>query len=595
MNLPMTPLFRTILWSLLVVDTSIRIQVVVHASSSTVEPNWTALESTLSPDAALHGPFANTDVTYKPCTQLGTDAFAISKQNDGLCMHSHDCSHQFCLPAKFDSALPEYTLEAKVESDVVNLMKFALEHELTVSVKTTGHSYTGSSTEAGSLMIWMQNYEKDLTIKPLYENKCGDTHDVIAIGGGAVWDDVIEAVGSDYHVVTGGGRTVSAIGGWLQGGGLSFTSRKYGIGVDQILDMTIILPNGDVVNASACENSDLFWAVRGGGGGTFGVVTHAHYKLHPKTAITKLNYAVNAKDLSDYVKYWEGKGGIGETVHSFFEFWIETSPNIDIDWCGGFFGLTFTELIFCGSLEDALASSFYQQAVAWYDQLDKSAMVNWSANVAIQGFDSWYDYKGGSAAYQNPSATDPTGSAYAGVVNMSARLVPREVVINKPDELKNLLLQESVIAQLGYVNYFLGGNINTVSVEDSAVHPALRKSIWSIFTNDKVSGEMIREFLPNSETGVCFNHHNAWEPDWRNACWGSHYSRLSEIKALYDPNHVLNCWHCVGYVGDEYDGKVVTTSSAAGVGGTAIGNVIFMKRFAIALSMVLASSMNISF
>jgi hypothetical protein len=124
-----------------------------------------------------------------------------------------------------------------------------------------------------------------------------------------------------------------------------------------------------------------------------------------------------------------------------------------------------------------------------------------------------------------------------------------------------MLLSDNVASQLGFVNYFLGGNINNVSAEDTSVHPALRKAIWSVFTNDMTAAQKIREFVPNTETGVCYNHHNAWEPDWRNACWGSHYDRLDEIKELYDPNHVLNCWHCVGYVGEEFDISHLTEDS----------------------------------
>lgn len=352
-------------------------------------------------------------------------------------MHAHACSHQFCIRKSFKPALPSYIVEAKTNEDVVIALKFAAESNLTVSVKTTGHSYQGSSTQAGSLMIWMQNFDKDLTIIPSYTNSCGDTHDVISVGGGAVWNDIIEAVGSKYHVVTGGGRTVSVIGGWLQGGGLSFTSRKYGLGVDQVMDLTIVLPNGDMVTASKCENPDLFWAIRGGGGGTFGVVVHAHYKLYPVTQITQLNYVFGVNSEQTYKRFWSGPGGIVETISNFFAFWIEKSPHIDPNWCGGFFGLTVSELLYCGSLEEATSSVFYQEISAWYDQLDKSKMIPdvWgSVLMSPIEHGSWYDYKGGAEAYGKPDRTDPTGIAYASINDMSARLVPRSVLISKPTE-----------------------------------------------------------------------------------------------------------------------------------------------------------------
>eukprot|EP00957_Ditylum_brightwellii_P081253 6180885-Ditylum_brightwellii.AAC.1 len=162
-------------------------------------PDWSSLSSSLSSEAALHGPFGNSPETYSPCLSLGTDAYKISKENYGLCMHAHACQHEFC-EGNFDYDLPSYTVEAKTESDIASVFDFAAEHDIPVSVKTTGHSYQGSSTQKGSLMIWLQNYEKDLSIIKSYVNSCSDddvnkvAHDVISIKAGAVWDDVIEAV-----------------------------------------------------------------------------------------------------------------------------------------------------------------------------------------------------------------------------------------------------------------------------------------------------------------------------------------------------------------------------------------------------------------
>mmetsp|Transcript_20137 Transcript_20137/g.29687 ORF Transcript_20137/g.29687 Transcript_20137/m.29687 type:complete len:107 (+) Transcript_20137:178-498(+) len=101
--------------------------------------------------------------------------------------------------------------------------------------------------------------------------------------------------------------------------------------------------------------------------------------------------------------------------------------------------------------------------------------------------------------------------------------------------------------ELGFVNYFLGGNINSVSDDEAAVNPALRNIVWNLQTTDLDEGQKIREFVPNDVTGVCYNHHHyRLEPDWHNVCWGSHYVRLSELKEVYDPDAWLHCWHCVG-------------------------------------------------
>ena len=60
-----------------------------------------------------------------------------------------------------------------------------------------------------------------------------------------------------------------------------------------------------------------------------------------------------------------------------------------------------------------------------------------------------------------------------------------------------------------------------------------------------------------------YNHHNGIEPDWRNACWGDNYERLSLLKNEYDPNHTFNCWHCVGYEGEEMESDDTVDPNAA--------------------------------
>jgi len=552
--------------------------------------DWDSLAESLSTEATLHGPFQNNLPTYAPCFGYISDAFKISKGNNGLCMHAHACNKNFCEDDQ-DYDLPLYSTEVKTDSDVSSVFAFAAENDLSVSVKTTGHSYQGSSTKAGSIMIWMQNFEKDLSIVKDFSNSCTSadadakiTHDVIGIGGGAVWDDVIEAVKGDYHIVTGGGRTVSAIGGWLQGGGLSFSSRLYGIGVDQAIDFTVVLTNGTVVKADACANSDLFWAMRGGGGGTYGVVTHVHYKVHEVTPIVQVQYRSGILP-TQYYKYGDKYEAL---VDQWLDFWIQKSPALDPRWCGGFFDPESAHLLFCGSLEDA-ETTFLNEFRSWYStELDWDQMVEgvWGSYIEEpKVFESWYEYKGGADAYQNPAMTDPTGTAYTGAENLAARLMPKDVLLNKPTELKNFL--KSIRTAITGVNYFLGGNINSVSADSTAVHPALRSSAWSLITVVPDAAQAIREFIPNEETGVCYNHHYRLEPDWRNACWGANYGRLSELKTRYDPIGLLGCWHCVGYKGDDPTSQAPnpaptpapTTESSAWTAYSSVRNLLYVPLF----------------
>merc|ERR1712110_480183 len=116
-----------------------------------------------------------------------------------------------------------------------------------------------------------------------YKNSCNETYKhTVRVGGGQRWLEVYQEVGDSYNIVGGGGLTVSAAGGWLGGGGLSWMHRRYGLGIDNVLEFQIILANGTKVTVDECShNKDLWWALRGGGAGTFGVVTPVVYKIHP--------------------------------------------------------------------------------------------------------------------------------------------------------------------------------------------------------------------------------------------------------------------------------------------------------------------------
>merc|ERR550532_958374 len=86
----------------------------------------------------------------------------------------------------------------------------------------------------------------------------------------------------NYSTVGGACPSVSASGGWLQGHGLSSNIlRKHGLGVDNVLEYEIVLPNGDHIHASKCSHQDMFRVLRGGGGGAWGVIIAVHYKLLP--------------------------------------------------------------------------------------------------------------------------------------------------------------------------------------------------------------------------------------------------------------------------------------------------------------------------
>lgn len=83
---------------------------------------------------------------------------------------------------------------------------------------------------------------------------------------------------------------MGVVGGWLQGGGHGALTPRYGLGVDNVVEVEVVTVDGQVRTANLCQNSDLFWALRGGGGGTWGVVTKATFLAHPAEALAGVQY-----------------------------------------------------------------------------------------------------------------------------------------------------------------------------------------------------------------------------------------------------------------------------------------------------------------
>ncbi|KAL8730235.1 MAG: hypothetical protein Q9166_004212 [cf. Caloplaca sp. 2 TL-2023] len=163
----------------------------------------------------------------------------------------------------------------------------------------------------GSLQIWIKHVKKGITFQETFTplDRCSRSAwkgSAFKIGGGYVWTDILDEAASRGVVVVGGGTpSVGCLGGWMQGGGHGPAVHDFGLGADQVLEAQVVLANGRTVTASPCQNPDLFFAIRGGGGGTYGVVISTTIKAHPTTQRTaqQLSFApLNSSYMSDFMK-----------------------------------------------------------------------------------------------------------------------------------------------------------------------------------------------------------------------------------------------------------------------------------------------------
>jgi FAD/FMN-containing dehydrogenase/DNA-binding HxlR family transcriptional regulator len=166
---------------------------------------------------------------------------------------------------------PAFIARCTGANDVVAALRFARERDIPISVRGGGHSVAGTSVCDDGVVI-------DLApIKALQVDPGATT---VRASAGLVWGELDAATQAFGLATTGGVMSQTGISGLSLGGGIGHLMRLYGLTVDNLLSADVVLADGRTVIADENENTDLFWALRGGGG-NFGIVTSFNYRLHP--------------------------------------------------------------------------------------------------------------------------------------------------------------------------------------------------------------------------------------------------------------------------------------------------------------------------
>jgi len=180
------------------------------------------------------------------------------------------------------SALPAYAALARTPADVKAAVTFAAGHNIRLAVKSTGHTYTGRSTAAGALLVYLHEMT-GVEWHRGYDDGCGggERYPAVTVQPGVNFGTIYPLVDARGYVLTGGGgATVGAAGGYVLGGGHSPLSRSLGLAADNVLAIDVVVANGTLLHVTQCSSPELFWALRGGGGGTFGVMVAATHRLY---------------------------------------------------------------------------------------------------------------------------------------------------------------------------------------------------------------------------------------------------------------------------------------------------------------------------
>jgi FAD/FMN-containing dehydrogenase len=193
------------------------------------------------------------------------------------------------------SGTPAYVFRPETAADVRAAVRFAAGSGLPLSVRGGGHAFAGFGTNDGGVVI-------DLGRMTDVEVVDVERH-IVRIGGGAMWGQVASALAPFGLAISSGDTKSVGVGGLTLSGGIGWKVRKYGLALDNLVAAEVVTASGELVRASADEHSDLFWAIRGGGG-NFGVVVSFEFVGHPTTDVFAGTIAFPAAEAAGVLQGW---------------------------------------------------------------------------------------------------------------------------------------------------------------------------------------------------------------------------------------------------------------------------------------------------
>ena len=485
-----------------------------------------------------------------------------------------------------------YAVAASSSADVVAAVDFARTHQLRLVVRGGGHSYQGTSDAPDSLLIWTRQMNA-ITLHDVFVGEgCAGRQapePAVTIEAGAMWADAYHAVTTQAgRYVQGGGCTSVGVAGLVQSGGFGSFSKNYGTAAAGLLEAQIVTADGSTRIANACKNSDLFWAIKGGGGGSLGVVTRL--TLRTRTLAEHFGGASGRIQATSATAF-------RMLIERFVDFYAEHLLNPH--W-GEQIKLapdnTLGISMVSQGLDSAQAQAVWKPFFDWvaksphdYDLIEPPSIHSgparhwWDVDYRKEhapgsmisdprpGAPAWHAWWSGDGdqvgAYLHgfESAWLPTtllekanrqpltDALFAASRHWEVGLhfnkglagAPPEAIAAARDTATNPdVLQAFALAIIaaGGPPPFPGNPFHAPGPELDQAHAA------------KVAGSMaaLRRVAPH--TGAYLSESNYFDQDWQRSFWGSNYSRLAAVKRRYDPEGLFFVHHGVGSEGWSDDG-----------------------------------------
>ncbi|KAJ7289381.1 FAD-binding domain-containing protein [Mycena rebaudengoi] len=435
--------------------------------------------------------------------------------------------------------VPTYAVEATCAADIQTAVKFAAKWDLRLVVKASGHDYLGRSTAPSSLLISTAKLT-DISVSNAFMVGGHSLGPAITVGSGVHTQDLYQQAKARGKIAVGGtAATVCAAGGYLQGAGHSALSPAYGLAADNAFEFKIVVASGELLTANSVSHPDLFWALRGGGAGSWGVVVSASFRAFPTFNITFSLITLSASSPAAL--------GRLATLHAQHIF--------DLDPIRGsqYFYVT----------QPPPTEAPQQITLQLFTYMPNSTTTQAAAILApfLNAAKALTDVTLVSETYTYALVNDVLFQAddiVGANVVLGSRLIPTATYAKSPElvgKVYQQLLDGGSSRILGHL--VAGGQVTANAGISNAVHPAWRTAkthiILSSFWTDSTPLTEIKALrtrfqdvqlpvlkqLSGANAGAYSNEADVLEANFQTTFFGPNYAKLSAIKAKYDPKDLF--------------------------------------------------------
>ncbi|KAF7377572.1 FAD-binding domain-containing protein [Mycena sanguinolenta] len=434
--------------------------------------------------------------------------------------------------------VPLYSVEAETVEDIQAAVKFSSAHNLRVVLKSSGHDGLGRSTAPNSLLIHTHNFQ-NISFQDSFFVGSKDMGSVVTLGSGVYAHTLYEQGKANGKIAVGGSAaTVCNAAGWIQGAGHSAISPTFGLGADNALEFDIVVASGELLKVNANSHADLFYALRGGGAGSWGVIVSVTFQAYPTFNATSSVIILGAENdtvasslatlHAQHIFDWD-------SVHAGQYFWfLKNGTSADAP----------SILL----LNTYMPNTTTSQSVALLTPFLNASLALPGVALLSQNF-TYSDIN--DALYQ---ADDSVGSNFV----FGSRLIPAATYRDSPATIGKAykqLLASGATTILGHL--VAGGKVAENAKISSAVHPAWRTAKAHVIVTTEWDDSaslaeinQIRHFfqkvqvpifdeMTGPNAGAYSNEADVLEPHFQTTFFGPHYAKLSAIKRKYDPEDLF--------------------------------------------------------